>query len=376
MYPVSQRFIDAVNSNHTIASLCTVHTGSSIAIAATIGLLDGAVSVDSTRAQRRSFSASMVDKTGEFMPRTPEDLITPYGNEIRPYRGVKFGPDDSELVPLGVFVITKVSTVESISGVNISIEGVDRSFLISQNKWSEPYVIAPGSKVDDVVSDIAVNRLPTVLVNLPIIPYNIGSTPLVLGLDSTKNDPWQDIIDICFASGYDVFFDMFGVMTARPLVSLGASEAVATYSDLQAKVVTDISRQMSSDNIYNGVIVLVDNSGLTVPIRVETWDNDPSSPTYYMGKLGKRPFLMSSTLPTTVGQAQDMANTKLLTILGQNEEIIWSQIVNPALNVYDTIQIDRSKTGMSKTLLITVLHIPLSASGTMSCTSKEKGAIF
>jgi hypothetical protein len=54
-----------------------------------------------------------------LVPDNDFDLLTPFGNELRLFRGIQFDDGSVEYVPLGVFVIIDVVIKDTNDGVQI-----------------------------------------------------------------------------------------------------------------------------------------------------------------------------------------------------------------------------------------------------------------
>src|ERR1700756_727116 len=111
----SQRFIDAVTGSHTSYQYIDVRspTGQTI----TLHVTEGSVVVDRSAQYKRSSNLTAIDPTGQLVPSDVSGIMTPFGTEVRPYKGVKYSdtPGDYEVVPLGVFRIGKSTITEAAS---------------------------------------------------------------------------------------------------------------------------------------------------------------------------------------------------------------------------------------------------------------------
>jgi hypothetical protein len=201
-YP-SARFAAALLYSHNVAikmeiwqsgatapSFTLVQVDDMFSTTAPLVLVDGSVTYDKTSDQRGQCTVTVVSPDGSMVPKLPTDLITPWGNEIRLYRGIYYPPqnvfvpsspntipailnqsgivipsfvdgiweagelvngglriegsltydgvvsvvdDYSEYVPLGVFRMSKVE-IDDQSGVpKMTITGYDRSRNVSRN---------------------------------------------------------------------------------------------------------------------------------------------------------------------------------------------------------------------------------------------------
>lgn len=99
------------------------------------------------------------------------------------------------------------------------------------------------------------------------------------------------------------------------------------------------------------------------------YDNDPLSPTYYLGAYGLVPRFFSSPLLRTQAQADKAADKQLANHKGATRTISFEAVPNPALDAGDAVQVvypDRS----GELHLLDALTIPLGPGGTMSSETR------
>ncbi len=371
MYAVTQRLLDAVSGSHRALTTCEVWSPTSAGALGTFHAIAGNVTIDRTRAARRLAQCSVVDPTGVLVPLSAAALFQVYGNEVRLNRGVLYSDGTSELVPLGVFGINTVEISEDQGGVVIALDCVDRSARITRARWTDPYSIAAGTNLATAVDAIISNRFPAVRTSLAPTTYTLPAT--VLGAnasDQAASDPWRDCVGLMADAGYDLYFDASGVAVSVQTPDLAATNAVLTYDTGDVSVVLSAKRTISNENVTNGVIVTAEGSSLPAPIRAESWDMNPQSPTYRLGNYGDAPQFYTSPLIQSQQQAQDTADAMLAKAVGRNESLEWTEIVNPALDVWDVIKILSPNIGVSRYAVIDALTIPLDASTPMSASTR------
>ena len=366
MWPVTQRFLDAVRQSHEVITRADLFIDDNYLT--TIYPIDGSVSVDARRAIRRTMSLTVVDEDGTLTPgqgaRT--GLLTPFGTEIRLYRGVRYANGDEENVPLGVFVVTDVSVDEGAEGRSINVNGSDRAIRIERNKFLDPYQIAAGATVETAIIEILTNRWADVQTDLPATGFT--TTQIVVDAKGTDGDAWRTAREIADAAGYELAFDPDGIVRMRTVPDPLEDEAVQTYEDGADAVLTTLSRKFDSARSPNGVVVSVEGSGVDVPLRAIAWDDNPNSVTYRFGPYGQVPFFYSNSLITTSTQAQQVAIAFLRKFIGQAEAIEWEQIVNPAHDVLDVVRVKRGALDLA--VVLDRLTVPLVATGGMSATAR------
>lgn len=365
MYPTSDAYKAAIRSTHVAVSTAEVWSGS-------LKLLDldisgGSVSVSATSAVRRTCQVTFSTERGSaLVPDNGFSALTPFGNELRLYRGIQYPDGSRELVPLGVFVITRVSVKDDADGVEMSVEGSDRSILVANNSWLNPYTVTAGS-LTTALTSLLQDRYANVQINFPTIPEQVSQQ--VLGLDS-DNDPWKDAVAVAEACGYDLYFDPLGVATLERFPDRDSASVDATYEENADAVLISLDRQDTVEQTYNGVIFIAEGSAIDTPLRVEVWDEDPTSPTYRYGPFGQRPIFLSQSAVTVYATALSSATALLSKYLGSQQSLSWQQIVDPSLDANDVIRIRNTGAKVDRLVIIDALTVPLSATEAMSATAR------
>jgi len=366
MYPASGEFKTAILSDHIVVSKAEVwNQGSKLT---TLNVDSGKVTVSVNSGVRRTCQVTLVtDRTiDNLVPDSGFDILAPFGNELRLYRGVQFTNGSIEYVPLGVFVMTDVDISDTNDGVSISITGEDRSLIISRAKWTAPYQMVSGT-LEASLTAMLQNRWADVQTSF--VTTNVTVNQIVLGTESNQ-DPWQDAVYLAQLVGYDLYFDVLGVAVLRPFPSLDASTVVAKYEEGAETLITSLDRSMSSKETYNGVIYTIEGSQVTTPIRVEIWDEDTTSPTYRYGVFGDAPTFVTTNVLATEAEAIKAATSLLNTYRGAQENINWDSIVDPTLDVNDVVYVKTAGSKTDRLVIIDQLDIPMSPLASMSAQAR------
>lgn len=289
----------------------------------------------------------------------------------------------NELVSLGVFYIT--STEVTMSGgsgtgssgsggggsgvtgsgggstggaLSIQISGVDQSRQVSRNTWQDVYYIPANTNYAVAIQEIVDNRLPG-------LQYNFQSTPfvtpkIVLGTQ-LGNDPWQDAQDLATAIGFELFFDAAGICTLREVPDPATTQSVWTFTDGANPTIAQLDRTLTDQTTYNYVICYGESVDNTEPVQAVAFDDDPNSPTYYLGPYGIVSTTFQSAMITTTAQAQAAANALLLAVKGASENVALTVVPNPALEPGDVVTVEVSDAKITGTFLVNDIQTPLSA---------------
>lgn len=338
-----------------------------------------------------------------IVPAASTDALTPFGNEVRLWRGIatittttvqptysgltglysalpavyaNYGlmaspsyvrAQTTEEVPLGVFVITSVDVQETDRGTIVQVQGSDRSLRIQRSKWTEPYQVA-GVSVEAAVNAILVDRWSDVTTSLDVTNRTV--TRATFGTE-TDSDPWADVKKLAEAAGFDLYFDGDGVAVLSEVPDYENATPDATYIENEEAVVLTVSRAISVDTTFNGVIATGEGAELTDTFRGEAWDEDETSPTYRFGPFGQVPRFFSSPLITSAEQAQAAAQALLSRGRGAVESIAWTQVCDPSLDVGDVVALTNAATKVNTVLVLDRLTIPLEATRPMQAVARS-----
>lgn len=366
MYPASAEFKAAIRTDHIAVSKAEIWNQDQKLL--TLDIVEGSVDVSVDKTTRRSCAVSLVTsrESNNLVPDTDFDYLTPFGNELRLYRGVEFLNGTREYVPLGVFIITDVNIEDTNAGVTIQVRGEDRGVKVSRNKWTKAYQMVSGS-LESSISALLQDRYADVQTNFPTT--NVTIQQVILGTEKS-NDPWKDAIEICELGGYDLYFDVNGIATMRQFPSLDGSPVVAIFDEDDEMTITTLARDISTRETYNGVIYTIEGSNITTPLKVEIWDDDPASPTYRYGVFGQAPTFVTSSVLATQAEAVNAASLLLYKYIGSQENISFSSLVDPTLDANDVIYIKSNGAKVDRLAIIDNIQIPLGVDGQMSTKTR------
>jgi hypothetical protein len=293
----------------------------------------------------------------------------------------------NELVSLGVFLITQVDITETGGptgggssgggggngvtgsggsstggGLSLVVSGIDLSYAISRNTWTGIYYVTANTNYATAALEIAQNRLPG-------ITSDVSSTEVIaqrlLFGTSQGADPWQDVQDLGTAIGYEAFFDPNGTLRFKAVADPALTPSVWTVSDAANPTMVSYTRSISDSTTYNYVVCSGESTSNTVPVYAVGFDNDPSSPTYYLGPYNIVTTTFISPMITTTAQAQQAADALLLVVKGASETVQITMVPNPALEPGDVITVTRTFNGqkiIQGTFLINSISTPLGQS--------------
>jgi hypothetical protein len=350
VYPVSDRFLKRIAESHQVATQVQLmmtdgrvidlpHTG-------------GSVTVDRGQAIRRTCTVTVADPA--LIPRTPSDQLATYGARLRISRGVYYGDGTSELVPLGVF---RLDAVEGdVSEGPVTLSGKDLAAVIQDDKFTTTFPV--GGTVLSAVTSIIQRSLPDAEVVSTVTDPAIGRRTFDI-----EADPWAAAQEVAAAAGAEVYPNADGTFTLATLPDILTTTPVWEIAAGEGGAYIRATRGMTSDRVYNGVLARGENTADGVaPVSALVVDTDTSSPTYWSGPYGRRPYFYSSSTLISVAACTNAATLKLAQLKAPNASGDISSLPNPALEPGDVIRIVHPD-GSRELQQVASFSVPLSEGG-------------
>lgn len=376
----SARWDSAVGRSHTIAAAVEVLDTRGVVVASSfpgsdprLAVVDGEVQVDRGANVRRSLSGlTIAADDPRVLPLRADDILSVVsGNEIRPYRGIRYADGTEELMPLGIFGMVDAPLEDDPSNFKVTLTGFDRSRRISRNRWDRIFQIAAGTNVITAGQALLRDRMPHIVFMTTTSTAHV--TPELV-FDESTQDPWVEAVKIFASAGLEVYFDVEGncVIAEEPDPNAPGAAKVATYGEDYGSPILGHSRATSNEQVYNGVIVTGEAASNAAPVRAVVWDDDPASPTYYLGSYGKVPYFFTSQYISTEAQALAAARGRLKQVKSATEVITMRGVVNAAHEEIDIVEIARARSGTSGLFVLDGFNLPLRADRAMTLRTRKR----
>lgn len=370
MRSVSDQFLStALYASHELVVRVEV-LSSDVVVATLDTVLAGDVTLDATAAVRGRVDLVIVDDGSlGLVPTTPRDLLAPYGNELRVYRGLRYPSGLEELVSLGIFRIDETAIDDTAAGMQIAIAGQDRACRVIDARFEEPFEIEQGTPVGAAIDEALGLTGFAIDHSTPdaVAPSTTTDTPYLIAEEGA--DRWQFCLDIARGAGLTLYFNGDGDLVLDTIARTGAP--IATLAEGEDGVLVSAGRRWDRSGSFNAVIATGENTGEILPARGVAYDLDPASPTYYYGPFGQVPRFYQSSFLVTDAQAQSAAESLLAKELGTTQRVSFGTFVNPALEPNDIVTITRERAGLSaETHIIDQITLPLTPDGVMTGTTR------
>lgn len=324
-------------------------------------IVDGNVDVDTTRLTRRTFTANLLNDDAVWTPGSDWSGTFYVNRLIRLFRGMDYG-DDSELVPIGTFMIDHADvTVERNMSI-IVLSGSDLWKKFGKSGFGHATTWNIGTNINSVITEIA-NAVGLLVLNLDqLLSRATIDKQLQRAFTVAEGDNRGEALSrLCKDYGIDVYFDPLGILTTQDFYAPGDRAVVYTYDPTDNNNLLTVKSSYSDDNLYNSVLVrgTADKDNI-VSVRVR--DVNPTSVTN-INRLGERLLIYESDNISSAATALAVANQLFYEHVLINEDITLETLCNPAFEGNDVIKVteaDFSK--LDSEYRIRAFTVPMSTS--------------
>ena len=363
MWPVSDALATLLSRGGPVATMVEVLVAGEVA--ATLDThVAGEVRVASEQIRRQG-TVAFADLDGTLTPTDATDLLAPFGNELRVWRGMRaadgtFQQNDL-LVPVGTLRIEETT----VDWPRVTCQVFDRAVIVQQARLTAPFTLIRGVNYAEGIQALLADRLPSVFDQFNFTTTG-ETTPLVVLEEQA--DPWDEAQKMATAAGLVLYFDPMGVCTLEPARDPTSLDVAASYTEDATSALLGVSRTLSAQGGFNGVVASGEPAGDQVPPRAVVWDTDPASPTYYLGPFGMRPRFYASPFVTTTQQAQSAATKLLQGEIGIAEQVSFTTVTNPAHEVGDPVYLRRAASGVDQVHVLDEFTVSLTGARSACAT--------
>lgn len=315
----------------------------------------GSMQMNGDDAVRRSMDAIAWSDEFDMIPRSDESIVHILGNQMLLESGWMVD-GQAELVPCGVYMLRDIKVSRGAKAVQVSVNGMDRSVKV-QRESSRPVSIRSNSQLPDAIEALVTSQYPNARFNMPDEGTMIPSL-----LFEARTDIWEEARNLVKAAGMRLYFDTIGQCSiSSPFMSLDSTFVLDYLNDLP---IDELSRSISADDLYNGVVVFGTHSG-GATVTGSAYITDPKSDYRVDGKMGKVPKIIESEKVTTPTQARNVAHAELREMVALADQLEFQAVPNAALDYGDVIRCEDPDTGITGQWYVLGYDLPL-ASGEMS----------
>lgn len=312
------------------------------------------------------------------------DEIDPYGAEVAVYGGLYLAPgtpitneetqsvqDDGtilEVVPMGIFGIEEPETTDDGNTLPTSFEIYDRAQSISQRRLPRPYVVSAGTNLGVAIQTLIDSRRPG-------LTYDYVTTTAVLPADivlAEQADAYAEAMKMAASAGLEILFDELGQHVLRPIQSVDAKQVAWEYVEGVGSQLVKAGMKRTSDGVYSHGIATGETTDGSPSVRGDAYDDDPSSPTYWLGRFGDRPTWLRSPYIGSQAQADDAAAGLRNRTSGIVEGLSLTGLANYAVDADDPVLVTRSRLAVDAVYTFESATVTLGQAGTLSASTRTR----
>jgi hypothetical protein len=365
---------EALTRSHRITTRAEVIRNNSVVTE--LKIQDGNVHVTPGDGPRRDAELHIVDEFENLRPFFPTDMLHPMsGNEIRLFRGIA-GVGE---VQLGVFGMEDTEINDSGEALRLQLNLVDRSMMVSRSRFTTMRVVSTNSDLAATIRALIEDVYPAAQFSDSFDSILAGQVTGSQAAFERTADPWASCRKLCRDQGFDLFFNNQGLVDVRvepdPSDRVAMEEAVSwTYREGHDATILSIKKKVTRAGTFNAVVVNGEPTDGSPAVTATAVDDNPDSPTYYLGPFGYVPWFYASSFIRTTAQAQAVADQLLLQKCGRLESMHFNAIVNPAHDHGDIVKILRRRASLPNGCYyqFDTVTIPLVAVRAMEVTTKQR----
>ena len=335
-------------------------------LAASIPILGGEVKCTLGSQVTRSGSISV---PRDLMPRKESDLLAPFGNRLRIYRGIEYGGRE-----FWCRVFTGlIQKVERKPRQPVTVSFVDRAAEVDENDFEQAEeTLSQNTLVEEIVRLIREGVPGAEFGTHDLIGAQAGSQVF----DDSRSQACDQLADAGGAFWYALADGTFVVRRVpwayqpdgadvQPVVTY--REQAGFYGDNQGTI-TDYNSLMSRENVYNIVVGVADQPDGGAPRRETVRDTIATSPTYVGSKFGRR--VLKTDLPSAATSAvvRHGAESVRRRSRASAEATTWTMVPDPTLELGDVTQLSIDDRQLIR--CVNEFNIPLTETGDMTVTGR------
>lgn len=255
----------------------------------------GSISVDRTRAERRTFSGEISGMTADLIFH-PDEFW--YDKIIKVFRGA-WAPSGAYWErQLGEFMVDTISDDEQ-GKLTVNCRDYTKKLMLS--KFPVPTGFPINSQVEEVIRTIALNG--------GILKMNLVLTNKTLSQDyifDRNTTRWEAISKLATDYGFDVYFNADGYLTLDEFADPFLDTPQYTFKTGTDGNIGKIQKSSNDSELFNKITVTGDIQGDTIPVVGIAENHEVTSPTR-IEKIGERSYDYQSAFITDQTQADEVA---------------------------------------------------------------------
>lgn len=344
----------ALAAPHTVYSRLDITDNTGAVLRSDLSFITGSVKADFQQRVTRTLDFTVDNSLYPVKPNGQVDttaLLAPFGNQVRAYRGIAWG--DGTLTYFPVFA-GSLDTVSLNRDGSVNVKAEDFAADVVAAGFEVPTNSTAGVALFQQFRNLILGALPAAIFGtsdktaalMPALTWEFDRGKALDDVASAASMLWYQLPDGSF------------VIRLVPWAKAGQS-ALITLTDRD--LLTDWKTTVTRRGVYNSIVYVAERQG-AVPAFAIARDTALTSPTRYLGPIGRRPRLIKNQVPLTQAQCQAAAQTALQSakaIAVQFERA--ATVPDASIELGDVLQVTAD--GVTSLQCVTGFALPLKEDG-------------
>lgn len=363
MIPHTSLYEQAVRYSTSMSTVVDIYLGDDdVPTYADVPVTDGKVTCDRGSSVRWTSTCEIAVQPWQEVP-----LLDAYRSRYRVYRGIT-SLGRSEMLQLGEYRVDSVGRSErgriQINGSDLMAYVVDGRFITPR---TPPYGASTIATIGTLI-DEAVPGSTTVLADNTLDTIVRATAPW-------ERDRIEALEKLADSLDTDVFCGYDGRFYIKDKPTLVGRVPVFYLNQGAGGIQLHQTTKTSRDGVYNAVSASGQSTDQSVPpVYGAAYDDDPLSPTYYLGPFGLKPRFYSSQYLYTVEQCEGVAATMLAESIAANQSMSIDGLPVCFLEAGDVVMIT-GLDGVDRKYLIQQIEYGLTHAGIIRMETSVNKAI-
>lgn len=349
----------ALAGPHTLAVRVDVHDGSGNLLQSDIPILGGGVTANLASRVTRNLNLTLSE---EWYPWSDDDLLAPWGNEIRAYRGVEYGDGLKIVFPI---FRGKIQSCDMSTGGTCEVDAADLAQDLEDADFLLPYNSSAGVNVLTQFKELVTDAMPGAEFGASS-QYRETMPPL-----TWESGRGQALDEVASGAGSYWYALPDGRFVMRRVPWTVAGSPTVTLTDKPGGLLLEALPRKSREGVYNSVTAVAERTDGSAPAYAWAEDDVPSSRTYAGGAFGRKHRLIRVQAAATQQAAAGFARGYVARARALAETWSWSQIPDPAMELGEVVGLEaRGRTGIVQ--VVASFQMPLTVGGQMTVSARSQ----
>lgn len=302
-------------------------------------------------------------------PWSNTDLLAPWGNELRVFRGIRYGSGEVDEFPV---FRGPVTDVKPAGGGLVTVNGADRSQDVVGSDFPAPSVANVGSLVTSEYKRLIIDAVPDATFG---VFSDIGAVVPPLSYDYSRGAALDGLAKVAGAYWYALANGDFVLRYVPWSVPVSTGKTLLT--NVGGTLLSAFPARNRA-NVWNRVTVSNEPTDGSPPSFATVDDTDPTSPTYILGPYGVKAVQVRVTQASTQSGCRSAASAILSRSKSLTQSWTLTCVPDASLELGDPLDVEYVDTsGVLRTAvqLISGFTLPLDAVSTMPIEGRDPLAV-